>query len=192
MCSQTDRGRVPALLKICRKFPGRYLCTFYPSFAMDSRCCFPSHIILGELMDRWRLGNNGSLCYWTMKYFSLERNHSVTGRRRKDMNLLLPYAPSEWPAALPAGGRTSQCFWDIKAMQASIICFRAAWSFQSYSENKNLNFRTGKGWEHSSCSMQTDLTVVLGQTVPCRARVAARCTYGAAQPLLLSNYSLAT
>ena len=78
---------------LCRKFSGRYLCTFHPSFAMDSQCCFASHIVFRELMDRWRQDNNVSFYCWTMKYFSLERNHSTKGRRRKDMNSLLPYAP---------------------------------------------------------------------------------------------------
>jgi len=78
-----------------RKFSGRYLCTFHPSFAMDSQRCFPYHTIFRELMDRWRQDSNVSSYYWTMKYFSLERNHSTKGGRRKDLNLLVPYAPSE-------------------------------------------------------------------------------------------------
>ena len=56
---------------LCRKFSGRYLCTFHPSFAMDSQCCFLSHIIFRELMDRLRQDNNFSFYYWTMKYFFL-------------------------------------------------------------------------------------------------------------------------
>lgn len=140
---------------LCRKFSGRYLCTFHPSFAMDSECCFPSHIIFRELMYRWRQDNNVSFYYWTMKYFSLEHNHSTKGRRRKNMNLLLPYAPSEWPAVLPAGGHSRLCFWVTKALYAFVICFCAGCSFQSCSGNICLNKRTGKVWNHSSCSLQT-------------------------------------
>lgn len=43
-------------------------------------------------MDRWRQDNNVSFYYWTMKYVSLEHYHSMKVRRRKDINLQLPYA----------------------------------------------------------------------------------------------------
>lgn len=172
---------------LCRRFPGSYLCTFHPPFAMDSQCCFPSHIIFRELIDRWRQDNNVSFYYWTMKYFTLECNHSTKGRRRKDTNLLLPYAPWEWPAVLPAGGHPCLPFWVIKALHAFVICFCVGCSFQSCSGNINLNKRIGKVWNHSSCSLQTGPMVAMGQTAPCREWGAARCTYRTVWSLLLSN-----
>lgn len=113
---------------LCRQFSGRYLCIFHPSFAMDSQCCFLSRAIFRELMDRWRQDDNVSFCHRTTKYFSLERNCSAKGRRRKDMNLLLPYAPSERPAGLRQEV-TRGCA--LEASHAFVICFCAGCSFQS-------------------------------------------------------------